>query len=588
MWLFSGPPLLHSIPELFQGVNLSEKAELPKKRYGLAFLFWRPIKSTEKEETIMNKLCFHNFLVIVLILFHASAFGATIRIPVDLPTIQAGIDAAEDEDLVLVSSGTYIENIDFLGKTISVQSEAGADETVIDGDQAGSVVTFASGESEEVVIEGFTIMNGSGTIDGSSTYGGGIYFKDSSPTIERMTITSNSADEGRGGGIYCEDSSPMITNCRFSGNSSHFGGGIYCCHGSLPTTTNCTIAENTAFILGGGICSFSSIMIENCTVSGNSAGNCGGGIYCLGESSSSLMITNCTISENSAVHYGGGICCGLDSSSSLTVTNCTISANSAGIKGGGIYCYGVESSSLMITNCTIAENSAGNDGGGIYCYGSWFFQIGLTGIFINSVLWENYAPQGAEIYIKADHGDAALVTAHFCDIQGGEMGVYVEEDSMLSWLDGNIDSDPLFVGGGDYHLTEGSPCIDAGNPETDVDTDIDGDARPLGAGFDMGSDEYTGGFTLELDGSYGGGTLSLEFTLGTPEEATWLTFLILTYPKAWVIPLWSIPLPVIYPPVDIPISFPFPSLEWMGIWSGLFLDGFPPQVYVLEWVDTSK
>ncbi len=31
-------------------------------------------------------------------------------------------------------------------------------------------------------------------------------------------------------------------------------------------------------------------------------------------------------------------------------------------------------------------------------------------------------------------------------------------------LGGNIYSDPMFIGGGDYHLQYGSPCIDAGNP----------------------------------------------------------------------------------------------------------------------------
>jgi len=58
----------------------------------------------------------------------------------------------------------------------------------------------------------------------------------------------------------------------------------------------------------------------------------------------------------------------------------------------------------------------------------------------------------------------------------------------------NISADPLFVGGGDLHLTAGSPCIDAGldpSPWYEVEIDFDGDARPLGDGWDIGADEYT-------------------------------------------------------------------------------------------------
>ena len=37
--------------------------------------------------------------------------------------------------------------------------------------------------------------------------------------------------------------------------------------------------------------------------------------------------------------------------------------------------------------------------------------------------------------------------------------------SILDWGQGNIDEDPIFVGGSSYHLQEGSPCIDAGDPD---------------------------------------------------------------------------------------------------------------------------
>ncbi len=46
------------------------------------------------------------------------------------------------------------------------------------------------------------------------------------------------------------------------------------------------------------------------------------------------------------------------------------------------------------------------------------------------------------------------------------------------------------MGGGDYHLSAGSCCIDAGTSEGAPDTDFEGDARPQGVGYDIGADEY--------------------------------------------------------------------------------------------------
>ncbi len=62
--------------------------------------------------------------------------AATIHVPGDQPTIQAGIDAAMDGDIVLVADGTWTgvgnRDIDFLGKAITVRSENGPDSCIID------------------------------------------------------------------------------------------------------------------------------------------------------------------------------------------------------------------------------------------------------------------------------------------------------------------------------------------------------------------------------------------------------------------------------------------------------------------------
>jgi len=56
-----------------------------------------------------------------------------------------------------------------------------------------------------------------------------------------------------------------------------------------------------------------------------------------------------------------------------------------------------------------------------------------------------------------------------------------------------MNADPLFVGGGDYHLRPGSPCIDAGFDAGHY-IDVDGQLRPFADGFDLGADEYWPGF----------------------------------------------------------------------------------------------
>lgn len=97
------------------------------------------------------------------------------------------------------------------------------------------------------------------------------------------------------------------------------------------------------------------------------------------------------------------------------------------------------------------------------------------------------------------------------DIQGGLESVSIGQGWVVTWGEDNIDADPLFADpdgadddpltwqDNDYHLSSGSPCVNAGN-NADVPAgltlDIDGDARILAAApscvaiMDMGADEF--------------------------------------------------------------------------------------------------
>ena len=79
----------------------------------------------------------------------------------DAPFIQAAIDSSSHGDLVLVGPGTYFEHLNFKGKNIWLKSFAGAEVTILDGNwQAGSVIQLVSGETNDAIVDGFTVTHG--------------------------------------------------------------------------------------------------------------------------------------------------------------------------------------------------------------------------------------------------------------------------------------------------------------------------------------------------------------------------------------------------------------------------------------------
>jgi hypothetical protein len=197
----------------------------------------------------------------VLLCLPAIGFAQTTwYVPDDFSTIQGAISHGSviNGDTVIVRAGTYVENIDFLGKAITLQSEEGPDVTVIDGNQAGSVVKCVSGEGSNSVLDGFTIQNG------DSHDGGGMYNYDScNPTVMNCTFTGNSASNG-GGMLNYGSCNPTVTNCIFSGNSANGGGGMFNYNYSSPTVTSCTFTGNSAIDGGGMLNSMSSPTVTNC------------------------------------------------------------------------------------------------------------------------------------------------------------------------------------------------------------------------------------------------------------------------------------------------------------------------------------
>ncbi len=531
--------------------------------------------------------------------------AAILNVPVDYSSIQIGIDTAVNGDTVLVQPGTYVENINYNGKNITVASlflttadTSYISQTVIDGDSVDSVVKFMSGEDSTAVLCGFSVTNG--YADFPYEYGGGIWCTQGScPTLSNLAIFSNfsegwgggiscrngsnacikstkiydnQADYG-GGGLSCSNASPFISHVVISNNFAQFwGGGVNCQDYSCPQLTNVVISNNYAYLCGGGLRSYSNSSLQlvnveilnnfcdedsgggginirnstlfllNATFFGNTA-DIGGAILfsnsvadvedsyfsenisgfyggCFVCENSTLSIRNTIIEDSDAFSFAGAIY--INDSSYVKMDSVSLMNNVSSV-GGGI---NIEISTLDIYNCFFYNNSA-CDGGAIISfnsdlniYNSIFVENGTyeggsaidarnsSGVFCcNVTITDNYAQTSCggikcdsssdvDIYNSILWNDTQPeiignnVSVVYSDVQGGWIGT------------GNIDTDPMFADtlSEDFHLTQYSPCIDVGTPDTtglnlppwDLDGNIrvwDGNGDGV-AVIDMGAYEY--------------------------------------------------------------------------------------------------
>ncbi|MBN1756007.1 right-handed parallel beta-helix repeat-containing protein [bacterium] len=282
--------------------------------------------------------------------------------------------------------------------------------------------------------------------------GGGIYCYYSSPAIIFNTIQNNRA-LGKGGGISCCESSPLIKNNLITNNhAKNKGGGIYCWH-SFPLIQDNRIVANVA----------------------DSNNASGGGIFCC---KSSPEISRNIITNNTALLYGGGIFCYWDSSPAFK--NNIIAHNYAYQHGGGLYL--IRANSLLLNN-TIAYNQAELSGGAVYLKGN------LESNITNTIFYANEAPVSPDIHFDQvmDVSDVSIGIS-YCNIDSAYCFFEVENVD-IDWGAGNISEDPQFQNpeSNDYQLAPGSPCIDAGDPNSNLD--VDGTPNDMGA--------YGGGMTPE-------------------------------------------------------------------------------------------
>ena len=355
--------------------------------------------------------------------------------------IQDAVDAAQTNDLVLVTNGIYrtggrkvghfgaLTNRVAINKPMQVQSVNGPGATMIQG------VNYWNGDftmrcayvwGEGALLSGFSMGYGSTETNGD-------------PILDQS-----------GGGVWCRNGG-IVSNCYiFNCSANSQGGGAY-----GGTLVDCTLSSNTASN-GGGV---AQSTVRTCTLWGNSASSVfsqGGGAYM-------ASLIRCTLTSNSALFQGGG-------ASQSTLTSCLVSANSARQTGGGAY-------ACNLFNCTVVGNKIEVLGGGVY--GCTLYNCI---VYYNSVVYPDltsYPPDFAQSFF------------YNCCISA-------EPTIAFGGGSGNIIMEPGFVNypAGDYHLRSGSPCIDAGI-DLGLTNDLDGNPRPQdgnGDGVavcDVGAYEYT-------------------------------------------------------------------------------------------------
>jgi len=208
-----------------------------------------------------------------------------IEVPNDFATIQKAIEAATDGDVICVSPGTYVENIDFLGKAIVVKAQIVGSATIQAGakEVSGSplpAVRFHNEENRNSILEGF-IIQGPGPGTATPHSGAGINISGASPTIRNCTLQNCTAAEG--GAVYAYESNCLVQDCKIS---------------------NCTATIN-----GGGVLMIGESVfpeLRDCAITSNRA-NAGGGIYIftthetrLAEDATLPVISGCDIASNYA------------------------------------------------------------------------------------------------------------------------------------------------------------------------------------------------------------------------------------------------------------------------------------------------
>ncbi len=425
---------------------------------------------------------------------------------------QAVLSAATGDTIVFSSSlagQTILLSCGEIAVNASIAiNGSSAPGVAVDGIGANRI--FNIGPNAPVTLTAFTLQRGfSGGDGGAITAGTG------SPLAltQVNVISSTAAGTNGGGGIYAA-SAISAAGGRFQNNACSaagcFGGGLFAATLVMSGTRFIT---NTSGFGGGGANASVSAAIENGHFSGNTCGvaGCNGG----GLRTASLYMTGTTFIDNAVLQTGGGAYVegvssirgglflrnqsglrggGVMAVASLTVAGTEFIANRASGDGGGIY---LSAGALSVTNSLFARNHAGSGRGAAMVLGA----SGGGTLRHSTIASPSLASGSAVIALVGTFNITnTIIASHSIGIS--RSGGIVNENFNLFFANttdrvagiaagaNTVYGNPAFaqLGADNYHLTGGSAARDSGT-NIGVGLDFDGEARPIGSGFDIGFDE---------------------------------------------------------------------------------------------------
>lgn len=350
---------------------------------------------------------------------------SSVKVPEHYEDLQKAFDSKfiDDGDTIKVSPGLYRGHFEFLNKNTFIRAVEIPEITLLGAASGiGSVVTINNGE-----LNGFTV------IGGRALAGGGVHASGTA-IIRNCIVRKNRAviDEdaniqiypnGMGGGVYLQDDAKLI---------------------------RCRIAYNRSERVGGGILTDGNNSIINCTIDNNSLSLFYGGAG-LFQYEGELFIRNTKFIRNSTNREGGAIII----IANAEIYNCLFEKNRSGA-GGGIMIE--ETGVANIVNCFFYKNMSPSTN-----YSGAVANRGEV-LIMNTIIWKNSGKKGYKLYVRYS-----------------EYTTSDEFGNLLFLGLGNLKLNPLFINinGGNYHLSEDSPCVNAGNPN-EAFNDVDGTRNNIG------------------------------------------------------------------------------------------------------------